>query len=54
MKSIPDFLGMGGFWSYVLNLCVGSIQGLLGSFVVPRMGKKLLHNRLGFTVAVSF
>ena len=50
MKSVPGFLGAGGFWGRALDLCVGAIQGLLGAVVLPVVGMKLLDNRLSFFV----
>ena len=53
MKSVPDFLGISGFWGAVLNTCVGGIQGVLGGLVLPAVAKRLSGNRLSFLVTMG-
>ena len=53
MKSVPGFLGIGGFWFMVLNSCVGMFQGLVGGILLPRVGKKLSQSRLSFLMLVG-
>ena len=53
MKSIPGFLGIGGFRCRVLDAGVGIFQGLLGGVVLPAVGKKLSENRLSFLMLMA-
>ena len=54
MKSVPGLLGVRGLWSRVLSYCVGAIQGVVGGFILPKVGKKLSGIRLSFLAIAGF
>ena len=53
MKSVPGLGGVSELWSSVLQSCVGVAQGVLGGVVLPRLGKKLLANRLSYLMMMG-
>ena len=53
MRSVPEFLGIGGLSSMVLNSCVGGVQGVLTSAVLPRVCERLSGKRLSFLVTIG-
>ena len=53
MRSVPEFLGIGGMSSMVLNSAVGVVQGVLTGAVLPRVGEKLSGKRLSFLVTIG-
>ena len=53
MKSVPEFLGISGFWCAVLNTCVGGTQGLIGGLVLPAVAKRLSGDRLSFLLTMG-
>ena len=53
MKSVPDILDIGGYWSVLLNSCVGAMHGILGGVTLPKVSKKISGNRLSFLVTIG-
>ena len=51
-RSIPGFLPVGMIWSFGLKACVGTIQGAVGSFIVPALASRVTWDKHTFT-AVS-
>ena len=48
-RSIPSFLPAQKILSLGLKACIGTIQGLVGSFIVPFLASKMIGNKHVFT-----
>ena len=48
-SSIPGFLPVGKIWSLGLKACVGTIQGVVGIFIVPAVASRVTWDRYTFT-----
>ena len=50
-RSIPGFLPVGKIWSLVLKTCIGTIQGVVGGFIVPFLASRMTSEKHVFTTA---
>ena len=52
-KSVPNFLGIGAAWLWLLSCCIGATQAVLSIFVMPRVASMLTNHTRTFTTVAS-
>ena len=52
-KSVPGIFHVRGDWLTVFSTCIGGLQALLATFVIPCLADKLIQKKHAFTTTVN-